>query len=330
MSAYIFHNGVSGAWPHVKSTSFQKGDEIVKKNYYRATKSERFSKYFIYIIIGAFCLTIILPFVNIFALAFNSGTDAQRGGIYFLPRVWTLDNFKEVFSQSNIINGFYISIFRTVLGTFVSVFLTAMAAYALKSKTLPGRKQITFFVFFTMLFSGGIVPYYMVLKELHLTNTIWVYIIPSLYSVWNIIIMRTFFQQIPDSVEEAARIDGCGDLMIFFRIILPMSIPVIAAIGLFNAVGHWNDWFSGVFYVRDQGLKPLSTLLQEMLTRQEALQNALLRSSGTNYDLVDKVVVTGESLKMATIVIVVTPIILIYPLLQKHFIKGVNIGAVKE
>lgn len=109
-----------------------------------------------------------------------------------------------------------------------------------------------------------------------------------------------------------------------------MSIPVVAAIGLFNAVGHWNDWFSGAFYVRDQSLKPLSTLLQEMLTRQEALQNALLRSSGTNYDLVDKVLITGESLKMATIVIVVTPIILVYPLLQKHFIKGVNIGSVKE
>ncbi|MBS4179552.1 carbohydrate ABC transporter permease [Lederbergia citrea] len=294
------------------------------------SKGERFFAFFNYFIVIVFCLTIILPFINIFALSFNSGVDAQKGGVYFWPREWTLENFKEVFSQSNIISGFYISVFRTILGTFLSVFLTAMAAYALKSKTLPGRKQITFFVFFTMLFSGGIVPYYMVLKELHLTNSIWVYIIPSLYSVWNIIIMRTFFNQIPDSVEEAARIDGCSDLAIFFKIILPMSIPVIAAISLFNAVGHWNDWFSGSFYVRDQSLKPLSTLLQEMLTRQEALQKALLRSSSTHYDLVEKVHITGESLKMATIVIVVTPIILVYPFLQKHFIKGVNIGSVKE
>ncbi|MBS4206220.1 carbohydrate ABC transporter permease [Lederbergia citrea] len=294
------------------------------------SKGERFFAFFNYFIVIVFCLTIILPFINIFALSFNSGVDAQKGGVYFWPREWTLENFKEVFSQSNIVSGFYISVFRTILGTFLSVFLTAMAAYALKSKTLPGRKQITFFVFFTMLFSGGIVPYYMVLKELHLTNSIWVYIIPSLYSVWNIIIMRTFFNQIPDSVEEAARIDGCSDLAIFFKIILPMSIPVIAAISLFNAVGHWNDWFSGSFYVRDQSLKPLSTLLQEMLTRQEALQKALLRSSSTHYDLVEKVHITGESLKMATIVIVVTPIILVYPFLQKHFIKGVNIGSVKE
>ncbi|MEK3888103.1 carbohydrate ABC transporter permease [Bacillus sp. FSL K6-3431] len=299
-------------------------------NYYQTSKGEKVFSYINYFIIIAFCLTVILPFINIFALSFNSGVDAQKGGVYFWPREWTFDNFKEVFSQSSILGGFYISLFRTILGTLISVFLTAMAAYALKSKTLPWRKQITFFIFFTMLFSGGIVPYYMVLKELQLTNSIWVYIIPSLYSVWNIIIMRTFFYQIPESVEEAAKIDGCGDFAIFFKIILPMSIPVVAAIGLFNAVGHWNDWFSGAFYVRDQSLKPLSTLLQEMLTRQEALQNALLRSSGTNYDLVDKVLITGESLKMATIVIVVTPIILVYPLLQKHFIKGVNIGSVKE
>ncbi|QUW21510.1 carbohydrate ABC transporter permease [Sporosarcina sp. Marseille-Q4063] len=302
----------------------------MKNKSFKKTPGERIFTGLNYFFVILLCLTIILPFLNIFSLAFNNGVDAQRGGIYFWPRDFSLENFKEVFAQSHIVSGFYISIFRTVVGTVLSVFLTAMAAFVLKSKTLPGRKVITFFVFFTMLFSGGIIPYYMVLKELALTNTIWVYILPSLYSVWNIIIMRTFFQAIPDSIEDAARIDGCGEFNIFLKIVLPMSTPVIAAVGLFNAVAHWNDWFSGVFYVRDKALKPLSTLLQEMLTQQDSLKELLLQSSSAQYELLNQIQVTGDSMKMATIIIVVTPIIVIYPFLQKHFAKGVNIGAVKE
>ena len=302
----------------------------MKNKFFQKTIGERIFTGLNYFFVIALCLTIILPFLNILALAFNNGVDAQRGGIYFWPREFSLENFKEVFAQSHIVSGFYVSIFRTVVGTVLSVFLTAMAAFVLKSETLPGRKMITFFVFFTMLFSGGIIPYYMVLKELALTNTIWVYILPSLYSVWNIIIMRTFFQAIPDSIEDAARIDGCGEFSIFMKIVLPMSTPVIAAIGLFNAVAHWNDWFSGVFYVRDKALKPLSTLLQEMLTQQDSLKELLLQSSSAQYELLNQIQVTGDSMKMATIIIVVTPIIIIYPFLQKHFAKGVNIGGVKE
>ena len=302
----------------------------MKNKAFKAPRGERLFTGLNYFFVIGLCLTIILPFLNIFSLAFNNGLDAQRGGIYFWPRKFSLENFKEVFAQSHIVSGFYISLFRTVVGTILSVFLTAMAAFVLKSKTLPGRKLITFFVFFTMLFSGGIIPYYMVLKELALTNTIWVYILPSLYSVWNIIIMRTSFQAIPDSIEDAARIDGCGEFKIFLKIVLPMSTPVIAAVGLFNAVAHWNDWFSGVFYVRDKALKPLSTLLQEMLTQQDALKELLLQSSSAQYELLNQIQVTGDSMKMATIIIVVVPIIAVYPFLQKHFAKGVNIGGVKE
>ena len=292
-------------------------------------KSWRFFKTLNIVIVVLLCLTIILPFLNILALSFNDGSDAQSGGIYFFPRDFSFENYLEVFKESTILNAFGISLFRTVVGTIISVFLTAMAAYALKTKTLPGRKFITFFVFFTMLFSGGIVPYYLVLTELQLTNTIWVYIIPSLYSVWNILIMRTFFYQIPESIEEAARIDGCTEFQIFLKIILPMSKPVIATIGLFTAVGHWNDWFSGSFYVRSPELKPLATLLQEMLTSQQALADTLLRSSGA-YAALENITVTGDSLKMATIIIVVAPIVMIYPFIQKYFVKGVNIGSVKE
>ncbi|WP_410795699.1 carbohydrate ABC transporter permease [Paenibacillus sp. J5C2022] len=284
-----------------------------------------------YGVLIALSLSILLPIVNVLALSFNVGTDAAKGGITFWPRLFTLDNYKEVFSQSNIINGFMISFFRTLLGTLLSVLLTAMAAFALKSRTLPGHKWLTFLIFFTMLFSGGLIPYYIVLKELHLTNSIWVYVIPALYSVWNMMIMRAFFQQTPEGLEEAARIDGCGDFSIFFRIIMPVSKPVFAAIALFNAVGHWNDWFTGAFYVRDPDMKPLSTVLQEMLTKQQALTDTLLSAGNAmQMQMMDKIQVTGTSLKMATIIIVITPILIVYPLLQKYFAQGVMIGSLKE
>ncbi|WP_245599901.1 carbohydrate ABC transporter permease [Paenibacillus harenae] len=298
--------------------------------FYKLTTGEKIFKVINYLLIIALCLSIILPFINILALSFNAGKDAERGGVYFWPRVWSLENYKEVFMSANIATAFGISLFRTVVGTISSVFLTAMAAFALKSKTMPGVKMFTLFIFFTMLFSGGIIPYYMLLKSLSLTNTIWVYVIPGLYSAWNLIIMRTFFQQIHPSLEESARIDGYNDFSIFMRIIMPLSRPVVAVIALFNAVGHWNDWFTGAFFVRSANLRPLSTLLQEMLLRAEALRDTLAQAAGTRYDMLDKIQVTGNSLKMATIIIVVTPIILIYPFIQKYFAKGVMIGSLKE
>lgn len=301
------------------------------KPFYRTPLGERVYIFVIYLLITLLCLSIVLPFLNILALSFNAGKDAERGGIYFWPRVWSIQNFKEVFASSNIVTAFGISLFRTVVGTVGSVFLTAMGAYALKSRTMPGVRFFTLLIFFTMLFSGGMIPYYMLLKSLHLTNTIWVYIIPSLYSAWNLIIMRTFFQQIHPSLEESARMDGYNDFAIFMRIILPLSKPVIAVIALFNAVGHWNDWFTGAFYVRSAKLRPLSTLLQEMLTRAEAMRSKLESAAGMNqYDALEKMQVTGDSMKMATIIIVVAPIIIIYPFIQKYFAQGVMIGSIKE
>lgn len=282
-------------------------------------------------LIAILCSIIIIPFMHILALSFNTGADAQKGGILFLPRIWTIENYFEVFKQENLLNGLFISIFRTVVGTFLGVLLMSMAAYALTIKSLPGRKYISFFIFFTMLFSGGTVPYYLLLTKLKLTGTIWVYIIPTLYSVTNILLLRTSFNQLPDSVIEAARIDGYGEFHIFSKIVLPMSKPVIATISLFTAVGHWNDWYSGTFYVRDVKLKPLATLLQEMLTRQNALSDILLKSSGSDaYRMLEKVTVTGESLQMATIIVVILPIVLAYPFIQKYFVQGITVGSIKE
>ncbi|OPH52061.1 sugar ABC transporter permease [Paenibacillus ferrarius] len=303
----------------------------VGNEFYKLSAGEKIFKVVNYALIILLCLSIVLPFLNILALSFNAGKDAERGGIYFWPRVWTLENYHEVFTSANIGRAFAISIFRTVLGTVAGVFLSAMAAYTLKSKTMPGVRFFTLMIFFTMLFSGGIIPYYMLLKSLHLTNTIWVYVIPGLYSAWNLIILRTFFQQISISLEESAKLDGCSDFGIFMRIILPLSKPVLATISLFTAVGHWNDWFTGSFFVRTASIRPLSTLLQEMLTRQDAIRESLMQMAGSSQmQMLQRIQITGDSLKMATIIVVVAPIICVYPFIQKYFAKGAMIGSVKE
>lgn len=295
-------------------------------------ETSKWTRFLFHLILLVLCLLIILPFLHILALAFNSGKDAAVGGIWFWPRAWSFENFAEVFKQDNLLTGLGISIFRTVVGTVIGVFLMAMCAWALTIPGLPFSSQITFFIFFTMLFSGGTVPYYLVLSELGLTNSIWVYILPSLYSVTNILLLRSSFKQLPMSIMEAARIDGMGEFKIFTNIVLPMSKPTVATVALFTAVGHWNDWFSGSFYVRKAELKPLATILQEMLTRQASLADVLLKagSSSAAYQQLDAIEITGQSLQMATIIVVILPIIVMYPFIQKYFVQGITIGSVKE
>ncbi len=295
-----------------------------------ATQTSKVSRIIFYILLILLSLAIILPFLHILALSLNSGQDAARGGVTFFPRDITLDNFKEVFQQDNLVNAFFISIFRTVLGTITGVFLMSMAAWALTIPNLPGKGKITFFIFFTMLFGGGTIPYYLVLSELGLTNTIWVYVIPGLYSVTNIFLLRSSFQQVPHSLVEAARIDGMSEFRIFTDIVLPMSKPTLATVTLFTAVGHWNDWFAGSFYVRNQNLKPLATILQDMLTRQKGLADVLAKTAGANYRALDSIKITGDSLQMATIIVVILPIVIMYPFIQKYFVQGITIGSVKE
>lgn len=295
-------------------------------------ETSRATRYFINFLLVLLVLAIILPFLHILALAFNSGRDAATGGIWFWPRDFSLESFQEVFKQDNLLTGLWISIFRTVLGTIVGVFLMAMASWALSIPDLPWNGKITFFIFFTMLFSGGTIPYYMVLSELGLTNSIWVYVVPGLYSVTNILLLRSAFKQLPMSIVEAARIDGMSEFRIFTDIVVPMSKPTIATVSLFTAVGHWNDWFAGSFYVRDPNIKPLATILQDMLTRQAGLADILLQSGGGDaaYRQLESIEVTGQSLQMATIIVVILPIVIMYPFIQKYFVQGITIGGVKE
>lgn len=281
----------------------------------------------IYAIIIALCLAILLPCLNVLVLAFNDGKDAARGGIWFWPREFTLSNFKEVFKDGSISAAYVITIARTVIGTFLSLLVTTLAGYALKQKDLPGRKILTVLITFTMLFGGGMIPTYIQYKNLHLLNSFWVYVVPSLVSVTYLLMIRTFFEGIPDSLEESAKLDGCGFFKIYYKIMLPLSKPVIAVVGLYTAVNHWNDWFAGAFYMNDTAKWPVQTVLQNMLTKamnaqQEVSSVAQALAHNTSS-------VTSDSLKMAAVVVTTVPILCVYPFVQKYFAQGAMIGAVK-
>ncbi len=293
----------------------------------KTSLSEQVIQVIIYIILIALCLIILLPCINVLALSFNEGADAAKGGVYFFPRLFTLANYKEVFADGSIMRAYKITIARTIIGTAASLLVTSLAAYSLKETKLPGRKVITILITFTMLFSGGMIPTYIQYNKLHLLNSFWVYVVPSLVSVTYLLMMRTFFEAIPDSLEESAKLDGCGYFKIYTKIMLPLSKPVIAVVGLYTAVNHWNDWFSGAFYMKSSELWPVQTVLQQMLSRAMAAQQevssvsqAIAHSANT---------VTSDSLKMAAVIVTTVPILCIYPFVQKYFAQGAMIGAVK-
>ena len=281
----------------------------------------------IYMVVMALCLMILVPCLNVLALSFNDGADAAKGGIYFWPRMFTLDNYKEVFSDGTIMRAYSITIGRTVIGTALSLLVTTLAAFALKEEELPGRTVIMMLITFTMLFSGGMIPTYIQFKNLHLLNSFWVYVIPSMVSVTNLLMVRTFFSGIPDSLEESARLDGCGFFKTYTHIVLPLSKPVLAVVGLYTAVGHWNDWFSGAFYMRSSKLWPVQTVLQQMLSR--AMASAQEVTTASQAIAQANSAVTSDSLKMAAVIITTVPILCVYPFVQKYFAKGAMIGAVK-
>jgi putative aldouronate transport system permease protein len=290
--------------------------------------TEKLLQFFIYTCIVLLSLAIILPCLNILALSFNDGADASRGGIGFWPRHFSLDNFIEVFKDGKVMRAYRITLARTVIGTLLKLTFTTLAAYALKNKQLPFRKQINIFITFTMLFGGGLIPTYILYARLHLINSFWVFVVPSLVDVIHLMMIRTAFETIPESLEESAKLDGCGYFKSFLQIVLPLSKAVIAVVALFTAVSHWNDWFAGAFYMTSDKMWPVATVLQQMLQRVTAagmsetpnLQALLVR---------ERRMVTSDSLKMAAVVISTVPILCIYPFVQKYFAKGVMIGAVK-
>lgn len=284
-----------------------------------------------YVGIAIFCLLVLYPFWYMLVLSFNEGADAMKGGIFFFPRTTTTFNYRMVLANPLVGNAYLITILRTVTGTVLGVLVTALCAYALACDTLPGKKFFMYFILVPFVFSGGLIPFYLVLNELHLINSFWVYVIPGLFNIWNMFVMKQFFMEIPKSLTEAAVIDGAGEFTSLFRIVFPISLPMFAAIGLFVAVGHWNSWFDGAYYVNNERLIPLQTYLRRLLdSMQVSMQNNTVGSNMSASILQEEMAsITTNSVRMASIMVATMPIIMLYPFLQKYFVKGVRIGAVK-
>lgn len=290
----------------------------------KKTIGEKIFDYLNVIFMCIFIFLFVFPFWQLLMISFNDATDAMRGGIYFWPRMWTLKNYQMTLKHPLIGNAYLITILRTIIGTILSLLATGMFAYGLSKKNLVFRKFYLTLATITMFFSGGLIPTFLLIRGLGLTNSFWVYIIPSLISVWNMIIMKTFFQSLPASLEESAKIDGYNDLQIFFKIVLPTSTPIIAAIALFNGVGHWNAWFDAYIYINDANLLPLQTILMKIVSQNSAAQELMQHEQAAESS------VTPEAMKITTMMIAIGPIVLIYPFLQKYFMKGIMIGAIKE
>lgn len=274
------------------------------------------------------CIVSVYPYLNQLAISFNDGMDAMRGGITIFPREFTLENYKQVFSNRDFLAAAKISVLRVILSTGLGLLVTYAAAYGLTRKGLPYRKGITLFLMFPGYISAGAIPGYINLRYLGLINNFWVYILPTLFAFYNMIIIRSFLQDLPPEMEESAKIDGANDLIIMFRIIFPMSLPVVACVALWISVGAWNDWTTTLTYITDRELHTLQYLMMRLVKESEAA-NSMSMQQTMSGDSAVKAKVTGDTVKAATLIITTVPILCVYPFLQKYFIKGINLGAVK-
>lgn len=278
----------------------------------------------VYMVAAILTLIIILPFIHLIALSFNDGLDALKGGIGFWPRKVTLENYKIIFQEQSLARAATVSVLRTVAGTVLPLLCTSFVAFCLTRKDLIGRKFYLIMFLLPMYIGAGLIPTFLTYKGLGLTNSFAVYIIPNLVWGYNIIILRSFFEGLPDSLEETAVLDGATEYQIFYRICIPLSMPVIVTIGLFNAVWQWNSWFDTVMYIRGSEWDTLSSLLAHMLMEQQTNFINDMKMAKRAVSL------TPEVLKAAMTIVTTLPIVLVYPFLQKYFVKGIMVGAVKE
>lgn len=282
--------------------------------------------YFVDTLSVVICLLVLIvtlyPFWYVLVLSFNEGVDASLGGIYFWPRKFTLDNYRNFVSDSKWVTGFGVSLARTVIGSAIGVVCTTLFAYGLSFKELVNRKLYMTIVIISMYFSGGIIPYYTVLSQLRLINTFWVYVIPGAINTFFVMVAMSFFNDIPPALRESAIIDGASELTVFWRIVLPISKPFLATLVLFVGVGHWNNWYDSAFFIRSKNLRTLSYLMMEVINKSKI--SAVSASFGAT------TTTTSMSVQTAAMVIAILPIVCVYPFLQKHFVKGIMIGSVKE
>lgn len=270
-------------------------------------------------------ITTLFPFVNLLAKSLSSEKALVSGKVKLLPVEFQTGTYKFVLGNSQFINAFKVSIFITVVGTLLGLIMTVLIAYPLSKKLLKGRSGLLLYFVFAMIFNGGLIPTYLVMQKLNLVNNIWVLILPTLVNVYNMLIMKNYFESLPDSIEESAKVDGASDFRILVQIILPLSKPVLATIALFFAVAHWNSYYNAMIYITRVDLKPLQLYLKELV----ASTKNTLEQAGYEPDIEGMYNSSPEAVQAASIIAATVPILVVYPFLQKYFVKGVLVGSVK-
>ncbi len=278
---------------------------------------------FLCVFLSLLALTIIIPFWNVLVVSFASAKEYADNPLMLFPSEPTLQSYKYLFDDGKVVRGFLNTLELELFGLPLAMFLTTTMAYALSKRYFPGRKIILYLVTFTMIFNGGIVPMYLVMKELHLTGSIWSVVFSNCFSVFNMILMINYFQTIPESLLESARLDGAGDTRVFVQIVIPLARPIIATVTLFYGVGFWNQWYDSMIFLRKANTLPLQNVLRSMIQETEIVTSAssTLAAMGQAQ--------FSDGIKMAAVFLTMIPIVCLFPLLQKHFTKGIMVGSIK-
>ncbi|MEZ2718770.1 carbohydrate ABC transporter permease [Niallia circulans] len=277
-----------------------------------------------YTLLAIISCLMIYPLIYVLSASFSNPARTVLGDIWLFPKELTLDLYVKVFQNEKILIGYRNTIIYTVFGTFINLLFSVMIAYPLSRKDFYGRNMITVFIMITMFFSGGMIPTYLLVKDLGMLDTIWAIVLPGAVSVYNVIIMRTFFQSIPNELYEAASIDGCGNISFLLKIVMPLSMPIIAVMTLFYGVGHWNAYFDSLIYLNDESKFPLQLFLRQML-----IQEDMSGMSSASDNAISEHLMQIEGLKYAVVIVASLPMLVLYPFLQKYFVKGVMIGSIK-
>lgn len=291
-------------------------------------KGIQLSSIFIYTALSLLFIITFYPFWNIFVLSLNDATDSLRGGLMLWPRVFSIDSYKAVLSDTALLSSLKVTLLRTAVGVPMNLLAVTTLAYALSQRDLIGRRQINLLFVFTMYFSGGLIPTYMIVKWLGLIDNFLVYLLPGLYNVYWMILVRTYMEGLPYSMIESARIDGANDIQIFAKVVLPSCAPVVATIGLFSAIYHWNAWYDSYIYTNKPVLETLSNALVKILNQYQT--GAMMTQAQQMAATSKRLPVSSESIRMTVTMVTTIPIILVYPFVQKYFIKGMMLGSVKE
>lgn len=300
---------------------------MLTKKLAAASWSDRIFDLVVYVAITVVTIATLYPFLNVLAISFNDSTDSIKGGITIYPRVFTLKNYETIFAFSGLMTGLKISILRTVIGTILGLISASMLAFTLSRMDFQARRFVSTFLALTMYVSGGLIPGYILIKDLHMMGTFSVYVLPSLVSAFNVFVIRSFIDGLPYALQESAKLDGANDFTIYWRVILPLTKPALATIALFLAVGQWNSWLDTYLY--NGSNDALTTLQFELMKVIQSTTTNADNFRGRNMTEV-MAQISPESVKMAITIVVTVPILVVYPFLQRYFVKGMTLGSVKS